>query len=186
MRTSASSNSLSIAVLKVNFKHMECTSQDSKTKADASTSVSGADPKRIIQLRLPEAESCPAIWIQIIFMYPSTTIMLWLSTGPGKFGNMSMSMPLNGPPASTRISGFGASDVSDRIALLLCRKHNRQFFVSAHVPRQISLLQSGDDNSEEIVLRRVVQAVNLQIKKEEQEPAANEAVSATDQGQSGA
>lgn len=79
---------------------------------------------------------------------------------------MSMSLPLKGRAAATRIEGFGASDISDRMALLLCKKHNRQFFVNAHVPRQPGNLQSGEEGSDETVFGAVVQQVNIQIKQE--------------------
>lgn len=92
--------------------------------------------------------------------------MLWLSTGGGKFGNMSMSLPLRGPAASTRIEGFGASDISDRLALLLCKKHNRQFFVNAHLPRKPNSLRSGETGLDELVLRKVVEEVSTRVKLE--------------------
>lgn len=83
-------------------------------------------------------------------------------------GTTSMSLPLRGPPASTRIEGFSTSDIPDRLAILVSKKYGRQVFVSAHVPKQAGS-RNGEDGSDELVLRRVFEQVATLIRSEAQD-----------------
>lgn len=131
------------------------------------------DSPKVHQVSLPQTQFSPPVWVQLTFLYPSTSMLLWFSTQGGRIGTTSMSLPLRGPPASTRIEGFNTSDVSDRLAILLSKKFSRQVFVSAHVPRQSGALQSGEDGSDEVVLRRVFEQVAALIRTEIQDEVAS-------------
>lgn len=125
------------------------------------------------QLTIPATSSIPAINIQILFLHPSTSIMLWFSLNDSaKMGTTSMSLPLPNhlPATSTRIDGYSASDTTDRLASLLCRKYRRQVFVSAHLPRhQTQMIQSEDGVGEEVIIKKVLVELHRTIRAEEEE-----------------
>lgn len=132
---------------------------------------------KCVQVTIPESSGCPIIHLQIVFLYPSTSIMLWFSLGgSGRMGTTSMAIPMPShmPATSTRLTGHSAADTTDRLAKLLCRKYARQFFVSASLPRsQLQIIGTHDGTGEEVVTRKVMVEVHRIMREEKIEHDKN-------------
>lgn len=77
---------------------------------------------QVVQETLPQDAATPAIHLQLTFLYPSQSLMLWASTGATTLGAMTIAMPAanaQAPLLKTRVTGLGANDHSDRLATLL-------------------------------------------------------------------
>lgn len=146
------------------------------SQSGLATSQEENGPVKCIQITVPEAQGCPIIHIQIVFLYPSSSVMLWFSIGgTGRLGTTSMALPMPShlPATSTRLDGYSASDTTDRLAKLLCRKYNRQVFVSASLPRsQMQMIGPHDGTGEGIIVRKVMIEVHRIMRENEDESQA--------------
>lgn len=76
----------------------------------------------VVQRTVAATSTEPEVYMCMTLLYPSTSIMLWVSTSGRRMGSMSMSLPMtSGPAAVTRLQGVGStSDAGDRLVKLLC------------------------------------------------------------------